>query len=34
MLMVFDTESGKEVARLESVDGIDDVWYDAAHRRI
>jgi hypothetical protein len=34
MLMVFDTESGKEVARLERFDGIDDVWYDAAHKRI
>ena len=34
LLMVFDTESGKEVARLESVNGIDDVWYDAAHKRI
>ena len=34
MLLVFDTESGKEVARLESVDGIDDVWYDSAHKRI
>lgn len=34
LLMVYDTESGKEVARLESVDGIDDVWYDAAHKRV
>ena len=34
LLIVFDTESGKEVARLESVNGIDDVWYDAAHKRV
>jgi WD40 repeat protein len=33
-LIVLDTESGKEVARLEGIAGIDDLWYDAAHQRI
>src|SRR6202163_1405026 len=33
-LIVLDTESGKEVSRLEGVAGIDDLWYDAAHQRI
>jgi DNA-binding beta-propeller fold protein YncE len=33
-LIVLDTQSGKEVARLEGVAGIDDLWYDAAHQRI
>jgi len=33
-LIVLDTESGKEVSRLEGVGGIDDLWYDAAHQRI
>jgi hypothetical protein len=33
-LIVLDTESGKEVARLEGVAGIDDLWYDAARGRI
>jgi WD40 repeat protein len=33
-LIVLDTESGKEVARLEGVAGIDDLWYDGAHQRI
>jgi WD40 repeat protein len=32
-LIVLDTESGKEVSRLEGVPGIDDLWYDAAHKR-
>jgi DNA-binding beta-propeller fold protein YncE len=34
MLMVFDAESGKQIAQLEGVAGIDDLWYDAAHKRI
>ena len=34
MLIVFDTESGKQIAQLEGVEGIDDLWYDAAHDRI
>ncbi|HMA82387.1 MAG TPA: YncE family protein, partial [Candidatus Binatia bacterium] len=33
-LIVLDTESGKEISRLEGVAGIDDLWYDAAHQRI
>jgi len=33
-LFVFDTESGKQITQLEGVDGIDDLWYDAARRRI
>jgi hypothetical protein len=34
MLLVFDTESGKQIAQLEGVAGIDDTWYDVAHKRI
>jgi len=34
MLIVLDTESGKQVTQLEGVVGIDDLWYDAAHSRI
>src|SRR6202521_6416261 len=30
-LIVLDTESGKEVSRLEGVRGIDDLWYDSAY---
>jgi DNA-binding beta-propeller fold protein YncE len=33
-LIVLDTESGKQVSQLEGVAGIDDLWYDAAHKRI
>jgi len=33
-LIVLDTESGKEVARLEGVAGIDDLWHDSAHSRV
>ena len=33
-LLVFDTESGKQITQLEGVAGIDDLWYDAAHKRI
>ena len=33
-LAVFDTESGRRIAELDCVSGIDDLWYDAAHRRI
>src|SRR6266571_1334612 len=33
-LMVQDTESGKQVSRVEGVSGIDDLWYDAAHKRV
>jgi DNA-binding beta-propeller fold protein YncE len=34
LLIVFDTESGKQITQLEGVAGIDDLWYDAAHKRI
>ena len=33
-LIVLDTESGKQVSQLEGVAGIDDLWYDAVHRRV
>jgi len=33
-LIVLDTESGKQVSQLEGVAGIDDLWYDSAHKRI
>jgi DNA-binding beta-propeller fold protein YncE len=33
-LIVLDTESGKQIAQLDGVDGIDDLWYDAPHNRI
>ncbi len=33
-LIVLDTESGKQVSRLEGVSGIDDLWYDAARQRV
>jgi DNA-binding beta-propeller fold protein YncE len=33
-LIVLDTEFGKQVTQLEGVDGIDDLWYDSARRRI
>src|SRR5215510_6579609 len=34
MLMIIDTESGKEIARVQSVGDADDLFYDASHRRI
>jgi hypothetical protein len=34
MLTVLDTESGKQIAQLEGVVGIDDLWYDAQRNRI
>jgi len=34
LLLVFDTESGKQITQLEGVAGIDDTWYDAARKRI
>ena len=33
-VFVFDTESGKQIAELDCVSGIDDLWYDAARKRI
>jgi len=34
MLIVLDTESGNQITQLEGVSGIDDLWYDAARKRI
>jgi hypothetical protein len=34
LLIVLDTESGKEISRLEGVAGIDDLWYDSARSRV
>jgi len=34
MLIVFDTESGKQVTQLESIPSIDGLWYDATRKRI
>jgi DNA-binding beta-propeller fold protein YncE len=34
MLVVFDTGTGKSVARLPAVGGVDDLSYDAQHKRI
>jgi len=34
MLIVLDTESGKQITELDGVEGIDDLWYDAEHNRI
>jgi DNA-binding beta-propeller fold protein YncE len=34
VLIVFDTDTGKQITQLEGVAGIDDLWYDGAHKRI
>ena len=34
MLIVLDTESGKQIAQLDSVPSIDGVWYDAMRKRV
>jgi DNA-binding beta-propeller fold protein YncE len=34
MLIVLDTESGKQITQLDGVPGIDDLWYDAERSRI
>jgi len=34
LLLVFDAESGKQITQLEGVAGIDDLWFDAARKRI
>jgi DNA-binding beta-propeller fold protein YncE len=34
LLTVLDTETGKTITQVEGVDGVDDLWYDAAHQRI
>ena len=33
-VLVLDTESGKTIARVPCAGHADDMWYDAAHRRI
>ena len=33
-LIVLDTDSGKEITRLEGVAGIDDLWHDSARNRV
>ena len=33
-LIVLDTESGKQIAQLDGVEGIDDLWYDAERNRV
>ena len=33
-LFVFDTETGRQIAALDCVSGIDDLWYDAARKRV
>ncbi|PYU21084.1 MAG: hypothetical protein DMG30_18735 [Acidobacteria bacterium] len=34
LLTVLDTKTGKTITQIEGVDGIDDLWYDDAHKRI
>lgn len=34
VLIVLDTESGRQITQLEGVNGIDDLWYDAQRNRI
>ncbi len=34
LLTVLDTQTGKTITQIEGVDGIDDLWYDAARGRI
>jgi DNA-binding beta-propeller fold protein YncE len=34
MISVFDTSSGKQISQVEGIAGIDDLWYDAQHKRI
>ena len=31
---VFDTDTGKQIAALDCVSGIDDLWYDAVRKRV
>ena len=33
-IMVYDTELGKEITRMDIAGDIDDIFYDAAHKRI
>ncbi len=34
ILTILDATSGKQIAQVEGIAGIDDLWYDAQHRRI
>ena len=34
LLIVFDTETGKQITQLDSVPSIDGVWYDAKRKRV
>jgi hypothetical protein len=34
MMVVLDTQSGKEVARLRAAGECDDVYFDASRKRI
>jgi DNA-binding beta-propeller fold protein YncE len=34
LLIVFDTESGKQITQFDSVPSIDGVWYDAKRKRV
>ena len=33
-LIVLDTDSGKEITRIEGVPGIDDLWYNSRQKRV
>ncbi len=33
-IIIYDTESGKEITRLDIAGDVDDIFYDAAHKRI
>ena len=34
LLVILDTESGRQISQLEGVAGIDDLWWDAARQRV
>jgi DNA-binding beta-propeller fold protein YncE len=34
LLVVLDTESGRQISQLEGVAGIDDLWWDAVRQRV
>jgi YVTN family beta-propeller protein len=34
LLVVLDTESGRQISQLEGVAGIDDLWWDAERQRV
>jgi len=34
LLVVLDTESGRQISQLEGVAGIDDLWWDARRQRV